>query len=45
LGELENSFTQNSGEKRDHEYIVIEFNAIKKKLDEDISEFTKRFNK
>ena len=33
------------GEKRDHGYILTEFNAMKKKLDEDISDFIKRFNK
>lgn len=43
--ELENSFTKNSGEKRDHEYVLTEFNAIKKKPEEDISRFIKRFNK
>lgn len=43
--ELENSFMQKWGEKRDHRYIITEFNAIKKKPDEDISEFIKRFNK
>lgn len=35
--ELENSFTWKWGEKRDHKYALIEFNAIKKKPYEDIS--------
>ena len=33
------------GEKRDHWYSIIEFNAIKKKSDETVVEFVKRFNK
>lgn len=36
---------QKSGEKRDHGYILTEFNAIKKKSSEDISDFIKRFSK
>lgn len=43
--ELENSFTQKWGEKRNHEYLLTEFNAIRKKPEEDILEFIKRFNK
>lgn len=43
--ELEKSFTQKWGEKRDHEYVFTEFNAIKKKPEEDISGFIKGFNK
>ena len=43
--ELENRFTQRWGEKRDHGYSLIEFNAIKRRLVEDIYEFVKRFNK
>lgn len=43
--ELETSFTQKWGEKRNHEYLLREFNAIKKKPKEDISKFNKRFNK
>jgi len=42
---LKNSFTQKWGEKRNHEYVLIEFNAIRKNPKEDISEFIKRFNK
>jgi len=43
--ELENSFTQNWGAKRNHEYVLTEFNGIRKKPEKDISEFIKRFNK
>lgn len=43
--ELENSFTQKWGENRNHEYVLTEFNSIRKKLEEDILEFIKRFNK
>lgn len=43
--EMENSFLQKWGEKRDHRYIVTELNSMKKKPDEDISTFIKRFNK
>jgi len=40
--ELENYFTQKWVEKRNHEHIITEFNDIRKKLEEDISEFIKR---
>lgn len=43
--ELENSFTHKWGEKRNHEHVLTKFNAIKKKQEEDISKFIKRFNK
>lgn len=43
--EMENSFMHKWGEKRDHGYILTKFNAMKKKPDEGILEFTKRFNK
>jgi len=43
--EPENSFTQKWSEKRDHEYVLTKFNAIRKNPEEDISEFIKRFNK
>jgi len=43
--ELENYFTRKWGEKRNLEYLLIEFNAINKKPKEDISSFIKRFNK
>jgi len=42
--EMERLFTQRWG-KRDHEYSLTEFNAIKKKSDETIVEFVRRFNK
>jgi len=42
---MENAFFQRWGEKRDHGYILTEFNAIKKKSSEDVSDFIKRFNK
>ena len=43
--EMENSFTQKWGEKRYHGYILTDFNALKKKHNEDVTEFVKRFNK
>ena len=43
--ELENRFTQRWGEKRDHGYSLTEFNAIKRKPNENIFEFVKIFNK
>jgi len=43
--EMEHQFTQRWGEKRDHGYSLIEFNAIKKKSYESVVEFIKRFNK
>ena len=43
--DLENRFTQIWGENRDHGYSLIEFNAIKRRPNEDISKFVKRFNK
>lgn len=36
---------QKWGGKRDHGYILTEFNAMKKKHNEDVSEFIKSFNK
>lgn len=36
---------QKWGEKRDHGYILTEFNAMKTKPDEGILEFTKRIHK
>lgn len=43
--EMENSFLQKWGEKRDHTYMLTKFNVIKKKSREDIYDFIKRFNK
>ena len=43
--ELERRFTERWGEKRDHGYSLTEFNAIKKKSDENMNDFVKRFNK
>ena len=43
--EMEHLFTQRWGVKRDHGYSLIEFNAIKKKPDESVVEFIRRFNK
>ena len=42
---MENYFTQKWGEKRDHRYILTKLNAMKKKHNEDVPEFIKRFNK
>lgn len=36
---------QKWGEKRDHEYVLTEFNVMKNKHDEDVSGFIKRFKK
>ena len=43
--EMENFFTLKWGEKRDHGYVLTEFNALKKRHNEDVTEFIKRFNK
>ena len=43
--ELETLFTQIWSGKRDHGYSLTEFNAIKKKANENMNEFFKRFNK
>lgn len=43
--EMENYFMQKSREKVDDGYILTKFNARKKKCNEDVSEFIKRFNK
>ena len=43
--EMENSFTQKWGEKRDHGYIFTKFNALKKKHNEDVTKFIRKFNK
>ena len=43
--ELERQFIQRWGEKRDHEYVLKEFNAISKKPKEDILELIKISNK
>jgi len=43
--ELEKNFTQRLGEKKDHGYFLIDFNAIKRKLEEEVNEFIKKFNK
>ena len=42
---MEHVFIQRWGEKRDHGYSLTEFNAIKKKSDETMAEFVRRFNK
>ena len=43
--EMENYFTKKWGEKRDHDYILTNLNALKKKHNEDVMKFIKRFNK
>ena len=43
--EMENLFTLNWGEKRDYGYVLTEFNALKKRHNEDVTKFIKRFNK
>lgn len=43
--ELENTFIQRWGENKYHGYFLIEFNAIKRKPNEEVVEFIKRFNK
>lgn len=45
LGGVGNAFTQKLGEKRNHEYLLTDFNAIRKRLKEDTLEFIKIFNK
>ena len=43
--EMHRLFTQRWGEKRDHGYSLTDFNAIKKKSNEGVVEFIRRFNK
>ena len=43
--EMENLFTLKWGEKRDHGYVLTEFNSLRKNDNEDITEFIKRLNK
>lgn len=43
--EMENFFTLKWGEKRDHGYVLTKFNALKKRQNEDVTYFIKRFNK
>ena len=42
---MENFFTLKTGGKRDHGYVLTEFNALKKRHNEDVKKFIKRFNK
>ena len=42
---MENFFTQKWGEKRDHGYVLTEFNALKKRQNEGVTGFIKRYNK
>lgn len=43
--ELENAFTEKWGGKKDHGYLLIEFNVVKRKTEDDVTKFIKRFNK
>ena len=43
--EMEILFTLKWGEKRDHRYVPTKFNPLKKRHNEDVIEFLKRFNK
>ena len=43
--EMENVFIKKWGEKKDHGYYLTEFNALRKRHNEDVSKFIKRFNK
>ena len=43
--EMENFFTLKWGEKRDHGYVLTNFNDLKKRHNEDVTEFMKRLNK
>ena len=42
---MENAFIKKWGEKKDDGYCLIEFNALRKRHNEGVSEFIKRFNK
>jgi hypothetical protein len=42
---LESSFLRQWGEKKDHLYFLTEFGNLKKKQNESVSDFIKRFNK
>ena len=43
--EMENAFTKKWGDNKDHGYCLTEFNTLRKRHNEDVSEFIKRFNK
>ena len=43
--EMENFFTLKWGEKRNHGYVLTEFISLKKRQNEDVTNFLKRFNK
>ena len=42
---MEDTFLRKWGEKKDHGNCLIEFNTLKKRHNEEVSEFIKRFNK
>jgi hypothetical protein len=42
---LEIAFLRQWGEKKDHLYYLTEFGSLKKKVNESVSDFIKRFNK
>jgi hypothetical protein len=43
--DLETAFLRQWGEKKDHLYFLTEFGNLKKKQNESVSDFIKRFNK
>ena len=43
--DMENNFLRKWGEKKDHGKCLIEFNTLKKRHNEGVSKFIKRFNK
>ena len=42
---MEDTFLRKWGEKKDHEHCLTEFSTLKKRHNEGVSEFIKRFNK
>ena len=42
---MEDTFLRKWGEKKDHGHSLTEFNTLKKRHNEGVSEFIKRFNK
>ena len=45
IDELEEIFVKQWGDRKDYVYYLTEFGTLKKKLDEPLADFTKRFNK
>ena len=45
IEELQDLFMRQWGDTKDHTYYITEFRALRRKKDETIADFSKRFNK